>query len=188
MLFRSVPLSEDGKSSGLGGNLTEAWRSKPMFKFMVLVIGVFAVGVAAFSFMGGDKQAEIAKIATPPALKEVAGGQASPYMREQTEMANKERAEQAAATGGSALPTPIGQTTDVGSFGATEHKDEALNELRAETEVLRKQMQQQQVQQQQQMQQRQPEAFDNSLAEAIDRKSTRLNSSHEWISRMPSSA
>ena len=26
------------------------------------------------------------------------------------------------------------------------------------------------------------------LVKAIDRKSTRLNSSHEWISRMPSSA
>ena len=28
----------------------------------------------------------------------------------------------------------------------------------------------------------------NRLAEIVDRKSTRLNSSHEWISRMPSSA
>ena len=29
---------------------------------------------------------------------------------------------------------------------------------------------------------------DVTVAEVIDRKSTRLNSSHEWISRMPSSA
>ena len=29
---------------------------------------------------------------------------------------------------------------------------------------------------------------DKDLAGASDRKSTRLNSSHEWISRMPSSA
>src|ERR1044071_9462651 len=31
-------------------------------------------------------------------------------------------------------------------------------------------------------------AIDVTAAVAIDRKSTRLNSSHEWISRMPSSA
>ena len=30
--------------------------------------------------------------------------------------------------------------------------------------------------------------FGSSISEVIDRKSTRLNSSHEWISRMPSSA
>ena len=28
----------------------------------------------------------------------------------------------------------------------------------------------------------------NALSVEVDRKSTRLNSSHEWISRMPSSA
>ena len=32
------------------------------------------------------------------------------------------------------------------------------------------------------------EGFAKSLARELDRKSTRLNSSHEWISRMPSSA
>ena len=30
--------------------------------------------------------------------------------------------------------------------------------------------------------------FDEHPASEVDRKSTRLNSSHEWISRMPSSA
>ena len=32
------------------------------------------------------------------------------------------------------------------------------------------------------------EAFRDLLRSELDRKSTRLNSSHEWISRMPSSA
>ena len=31
-------------------------------------------------------------------------------------------------------------------------------------------------------------SYSMNASEAIDRKSTRLNSSHEWISRMPSSA
>ena len=37
----------------------------------------------------------------------------------------------------------------------------------------------------------QPEPFDDllrDLGDVVDRKSTRLNSSHEWVSRMPSSA
>ncbi len=168
-----IPLSEQGKSSGMASNLTEAWRTKPLFKFMVLLIAVFAVGVAAFNFLGGsDKQLDIAHLAHPPEMKEAPGGAVSPYMREQTELANKERTEQAAATGGSALPTPIGQTTDVGNFGASDKKDDQLNELRAETDMLRKQMAQQQVQQQQTN--RQPEQFDNSLAEAMQRQMQQL--------------
>ena len=33
-----------------------------------------------------------------------------------------------------------------------------------------------------------PKKISQMLKEQLDRKSTRLNSSHEWISRMPSSA
>ena len=179
-------LSGEAPRSGMAGNLVEAWRSRPFFKFMVLVVAVFAVGVAGVSFFGGNDPINgTAHLTRPPNLHEAAGGAASPYMREQTEMANKERSEQAIATGGSALPTPIGQAADVTNLG----KDDALNELRAETESLKKQVQQQQVQQQQQAQQpvqqpqaqpaRPPEPFDNTMSQAMQRQMERLLESWE---------
>ena len=172
-----IGIAEQPRS--MTGNLAEAWRTRPMFKFMVLIVAIFAVGVAGFSFLGGSNVAsETAHLGKPPAMKEAPGGTVSPYMRQQTELANKERSEQAIANGGSALPTPIGQNSDISGFGSGDKKDEALNELRAETQQLKAQVQQQQAQQiqakqqsqqQQQMQQvqRAPEQFDNSLAEAM---------------------
>jgi len=172
---------DDAKRSGVAGNLAEAWRTRPLFKFMVLLVAIFAVGVAGVSFLGGNNAStDVSRLSKPPALKEAAGGAVSPYMREQTELANKERSEQAIASGGSALPTPIGQTTDIGGFGAAEKKDDPLNELRIETEQLKKQVQQQQAQQQAQQQQlaqkppAQPEQFDNTLAEAMQNQMKQL--------------
>ncbi|MDE2030178.1 MAG: DotG/IcmE/VirB10 family protein [Alphaproteobacteria bacterium] len=178
---------ENGMGSaraGMAGNLAEAWRTRPMFKFMVLLIAVFAVGVAAFSFMGGGSSSpgNTAQLVSPPNLKQPPGGAVSPYMRQQTELADKERTQQAIASGGSAIPTPIGQNSDVGGFGDGGSKDETLNELRAETEQLKQQVQQQQVQQQQmqqqaqqqRVQQQQNQPFDNSLAEAMQTQMRQL--------------
>ncbi len=162
-------------SKGASQNLAEAWRTKPLFKFMVLVIAVFAVGAGAINFFGGNKtDLESARLSRPPSIKEAPGGAASPYMRQQTEMANVERAQQAIASGGSAIPTPLGQPTDVSGFGGNDRRDDPLKELRAETESLKKQVQQQQQFQAQQVQQRQPEQFDNSLAEAMQREMQEL--------------
>ncbi len=173
-----IGASEGGSSrGGMAGNLAEAWRTRPFFKLIVLIVAVFAVGVAGINFFGGNNTAgnEVARLGKPPALKEAPGGAATPYMRQQTEMANNERSEQAIANGGSAIPTPIGQTMDVGSLGGTEKKDDPLKELRIETDLLKKQIQQQQVQQQQQQAQpRPPEQFDNSLAEAMQRQMQQL--------------
>ncbi|MDR3450967.1 MAG: DotG/IcmE/VirB10 family protein [Alphaproteobacteria bacterium] len=161
---------------GARANLAEAWRTRPMFKFMVLIVAVFAVCVAGFSFLGGGTTSnDIAHIAKVPTLKPDAGGALNPYMRQQTEMADKQRAQEAVTQGGSAMPTPVGQPTDINGFGVTEHKDDQINELRAETEKLRQQVQQQQQAQAQQVQQRQAnEPFDNSLAEAMQRQMTQL--------------
>lgn len=168
-----VGLSEEGPRRGVGGNLAEAWRTRPLFKFTVLIIAIFAVGVAAVNFFSSSSSSnDPAHIARPPNLKEAPGGAESPYMRQQTEMANKQRSEQAIASGGSALPTPIGQSSSIGSFGAEEKKPDPLNELRAETEKLQKQVQQQQMLQQQM--QHPPEQFDNTLAEAMQRQMQQL--------------
>jgi intracellular multiplication protein IcmE len=162
-------------------NLAEAWRTKPLFKFMVLVVAVFAVGAGAINFFGsgGNRvDSETTRLSKPPTIKEAPGGTASPYMRQQTELANTERAQQAIASGGSAIPTPLGQPTDMSGFGGNGRKDDPLKELRAETESLKKQVQrQQQFQAQQSQQQRPPEQFDNTLAEAMQRQLQQLLSS-----------
>ena len=163
-----IGLSDEARRSSMKGNLAEAWRTRPLFKFMVLIGAVFAVSVAAASFFGGSNTGdELAHLAKPPSLKEAPGGAASPYMRQQTELANKERSDQAIANGGSAMPSPLGQATDIDPAAG---KDTQLNELRAETESLKKQVQlqqQKQAQPQPVAQQRPPEQFDNSMAEAM---------------------
>ncbi|MDR3425752.1 MAG: TrbI/VirB10 family protein [Alphaproteobacteria bacterium] len=172
---------EESKPSGVAGNIREAWNTRPFFKFMVLLVAVFAVGVAAINFFGGNSaNSELARLGTPPAtLKEAPGGPTSPYVKAQTEMANKERTDQAIATGGSAIPTPIGQTSNISGLDS-EKKEDPLRELRVETDELKKQIQQQKAQQQQfqqqqvQQQQRPPEQFDNSLAEAMQRQMQQL--------------
>lgn len=171
---------EAGHHGGIAGNLAEAWRTRPLFKFMVLVVAVFAVGVAAMSFFGGNNAtSEIARMNKPPALTSVPGGESSPYHNEQTKLANETRAEQALATGGSAMPTMTGKETNVGGFANEENKADPLKELKVETENLRKQVaqqqvQQQQIQQQQVQQQRPQEQFDSSLAEAMQRQMSQL--------------
>jgi intracellular multiplication protein IcmE len=147
-----------------------------MFKFMVLLVAVFAVGIAAVSFFGGsDTNSDLVHLSKAPSFKEAPGGKTSPYLKEQTQMANDERSQQAIQSGGSAIPTPIGQNSDVGALDGGAKKDDPLNELRVETENLKKQVQQQQVQQKQiQQQQRPPEQFDNSLAEAMQRQMQQL--------------
>jgi intracellular multiplication protein IcmE len=179
--FNEPEIGTSDARRGMGGNIAEAWRSRPLFKFMVLIIAVFAVLVAGFSFMGGNNaNNDPAHLLRPVTMHEAPGGKVSPFMRQETELANKERSDNAIASGGSALPTPIGQTSDLGGFGDNGKKDEALNELRAETERLKDQVQKQQVQQtqvQQQIQQRQPqqaEQFDNSLAEAMQAQMKQL--------------
>jgi intracellular multiplication protein IcmE len=159
------------QKAGVTGNLIEAWRTRPLFKFIVLVIGVFAVGVAAVKFFGGDNSLEGAKLTKPPALREAPGGVVSPYMRKQTELANTERAQQAIASGGSAIPTPVGQAADISDANAGKEID-PLKELRAETELLKKQVQQTQQTQKQITQRTEP--FDNSLAEQMQRQMTQL--------------
>jgi intracellular multiplication protein IcmE len=161
--------------SGSVGNLAEAWRTRPLFKFTVLVIGVFAVGAAAIKFFSSGDSVQVSHLTKPPMLKEAPGGVASPYLRQQTELANDQRIQQALEKGGSAIPTPIGQSTDITNPNALAKEPDPLKELRAETDLLKKQVQQQR--QQMQGGNRGGEQFDNSLAEAMQKQMQQLLSS-----------
>ncbi len=166
-------------NGGLRSNLAEAWRSRPLFKLIVLMTAVAAIVAASVSFLSGGSSSQTAsRLVNPPGINAPPGGPASPYMQEQTNLASQDREKTALQTGGSALPTPIGQVSDLGALNASERKSDPLNELKNEVERLRqeqKQVQQQQVQVQQQIQQpRQQEPFDDSLATAMQRQMSQL--------------
>ncbi len=158
---------------GFFGNLKEAWRTRPLFKLIVLLTvigGIIAASLGLFS--GSNQTADNTRLPRPPDLHEAAGGKASPYFVQQTKEAEDERAKQAIANGGSALPTPIGQNTSMEMAG-TNAKNDPLNELRAETERLKQQVVQVQQQQQQPKApppQQQQQQFDDTLAQAMQRE------------------
>lgn len=173
--------------SNARANLAEAWRTRPLFKLVVLMTAVAAIVAAGVSFFGGSSATKNAsRLPNPPSISSAPGGPTSPYMASETDLANRNREQQALESGGSAMPTPIGRSTDMGALSTNDpKKNDPLNELKAEIERLRqdqKQTQQQQVQQQQQLQQggpqkaqqQQQEQFDDSLATAMQRQMTQL--------------
>ena len=79
------------------------------------------------------------------------GGAASPYSIQQTKEAEEQRAKEALAKGGSMMPTPIGQGSDI----SVTEKADPMSELRSETERLKQQLaEMQRVESQHQTQQR----------------------------------
>ncbi|HEU0117590.1 MAG TPA: TrbI/VirB10 family protein [Alphaproteobacteria bacterium] len=164
---------------GMKANLAEAWRSRPLFKLIVLMIAVAAIVAASVSFFGGSSNQSTSHLVNPPSLNAPPGGPSSPYMQQQTNLANQERENQALQNGSSALPTPIGQTTDIGELGNT--KKDQLSELRAEVEKMKQDQKQTQLKQAQQpapgqpgAPQQRPEQFDDTLAQAMQRQLNQL--------------
>ena len=165
---------------GFRANLTHAWRSQPLFKLFVLMVSVGAiVAVAVSLFSGGNIKSSVG-LARPPELHEAPGGKSSPYLQEQTDMANKHRTEEAMQSGGSALPTPIGPGTESGELSPNTPKEDPLNELRAEVADMNKQLQDaKQAQVAPPAPPPPPEPFDDSLAQAMQRQMGQLLDS--WV-------
>lgn len=141
---------DEGAPAPTRSNLAEAWRTRPIFKLLVVMVVAGAAIAAGTTFFGGSKQqAQISRLVNPPDVHQAPGGAASPYFIQQTKEAETQRSKDALEKGTSALPTPIGQPGDI---NVTE-KTDPLNELRGETEHLKQQLaQMQQIQQQQQAQ------------------------------------
>ena len=178
------PIEPAGGENGGGfkKNITEAWRTQPLFKLMVIMIIVGVAIAGALGVFSGPSSSDASKMVHPPEINEPPGSKASPYFIEQNKQANAERANQAIQEGSSAMPTPVGQNIDIGDL-TNKKKEDPLAEFRAETERLKQEMtqqQQQNVQQiqalQQQTQQRpQPQSQeDNSLAQAMQRQMQQL--------------
>jgi intracellular multiplication protein IcmE len=165
---------------GVVHNLTEAWRTKPIFKLMIIMAGVGLAVAAALGAFSTPPAPANSTLVSAPSLNEAPGGKASPYFIEQNKQANAQRANQALQQGGSALPTPVGNPVDIEDLTNPNKKD-PLMEFRQETERLKEEMKQQkqvQAQQmqvlQQQVQQPQQQQEDDSLARAMQRQMQQL--------------
>jgi intracellular multiplication protein IcmE len=170
--------------SGVRANLTHAWRTRPLFKLMVLMIVAAAVIVIAMSLFSSSNKTEITKLAAPPGgLHQAPGGATSPYFNEQVNKADAERVNKALSNGTDAMPTPVGGTNSVDDMTAAKQKPDPLVELRAQIELQKQKIaqieQRPQQQQQQPAPQPKPEPFDDSLAQAMQKQMQQLETAWE---------
>ena len=168
--------SESHAPQGFRGNLTEAWRTKPLFKLFVVIVVLGGVVGVVSSMLSTDKQTQIdSHVVTPPDIHSAGGGTQSIYMKQQTDLADKKREEEALQTNGSAMKTVPSRVTDIDDL---QKKNDPLAELKTETERLKKELVQVQQKQQQpvvvqqppaqqQAKQQQDQASDDALAQAM---------------------
>jgi intracellular multiplication protein IcmE len=157
----------------------EALRSKPMFKLLLIMLGVVGAVIVVMTSLSGEKEPPTSRLAQPPAIKEAPGGAATPFFIEQNTQANDQRATEALRQGGSALPTPHGH--DVTELLDKTKKD-PLTEFREETERLKKELRSEQQQnsqkinmlQQQVVQNQRQFQEDDSLAQAMQKQLQQL--------------
>lgn len=155
----------DGERKGgqLKSNVAEAWRTRPIFKLLVLMIAVGALIAALIGFLSPKPELGASKMGSVPTIVEPPGGKASPAFIEAQQKANQQRIQEEAQAGGSAIPTPLptgisieqkhDQTDPLVQFRAELEKQK--EEQRKQIQVLQQQNNQQQqltVQQDQQIQ------------------------------------
>ncbi len=166
--------AEDLNKTGMRANLINAWRSQPLVKLLVLMVIVAAVVGVTFSLLSGNssERKSMTSVGAPPHLNEPPGGAASPYVKEQTIMASKQREEDAQKNGGSAIPTPLGGEVI---------KDDPLKELKQQIDALTREVNKPKPTPAptaaQPVQVQQPEQFDDSLARAMQKQMNDLSSS-----------
>ncbi|MGB4101410.1 MAG: hypothetical protein WBK91_05840 [Alphaproteobacteria bacterium] len=162
----------DGSQKGnqLKNNVVEAWRTRPIFKLLVLIIAVGALVAALIGFLSPKPEISASHTSHVPVLVEAPGGKASPAFIEAQQKANQQRIQEAAQVEGSAIPTPLPT-----GMGLDARKDQAdpLVQFRAEMEKQRdeqrRQIQalQQQSQQQQQLTLQQDQQLQERLAQIM---------------------
>lgn len=162
----------DGERKGgqLKSNVAEAWRTRPIFKLLVLMIAVGALIAALIGFLSPKPEVGASRIGNVPVIVEAPGGKATPAFIEAQQKANQQRIQEEVQVGGSALPTPLPSGISIES-----RKDQAdpLVQFRAELEKQkeeqRKQIQslQQQNTQQQQLTVQQDQQIQDKLAQVM---------------------
>ncbi len=119
----------------------EVWRSNPSLKVFVIVVGL-AILVVSFLVFGSDEeippQEKYSAVASGNTVTQAPGtDELSPAYEDAVRAATAKRLEEAAATGGSALPTPIARPAErIEAPVQIEDKD-PLSEWRREAEARR---------------------------------------------------
>ena len=91
-------------SVGIG----EVWRNNPLLKVGAVVVGLGAIVTGLIMFTGEEAQGPMSAMRPPPPVTDTPGQDVDPAYEEAVKDKNKQRVEQAAQTGQSALPTPVG--------------------------------------------------------------------------------
>lgn len=155
------PRSESGDTSGpeqpvqrppsLRDNLSAAWQGQPVFRLMIILLPVLAVGALVFGLSGGDNTPSPESVAPPAARTEdVPGGEGlSPRMEQAIRSDDERRLQEAVPRGESFMPTPLGggETGREGEQNAQDLQADPLDVFRAQLDQEQQQPQQPQTQQ-----------------------------------------
>ncbi|MGE3624417.1 MAG: TrbI/VirB10 family protein [Bdellovibrionales bacterium] len=162
---------------GARANLAHAWRTRPLFKLVVLMIVVGAVLAVAISIFSQPPKPDSSKIVTPPSgMNQPPGGAVTPYFHEQLMKADAEREQKALQTGGSAIPTPVGKNTNIDDLTADKNKKDPLVELRTQIDQQRQKIAELEREKKAPPAPAaaKPEQFDDSLASAMQKQMQQL--------------
>lgn len=123
------------RKAGFGKNIASAWQASPVFKIFLLLVGGGAIASAALGVFNSDNGAKPAKsvVQQGAQISATPGGEAPPAFQEAVNEASAQRAQNAARQGGSALPTPMGNTTQMTNMDpSAQASDDPLAEFRAQ--------------------------------------------------------
>lgn len=167
---------ESGRKKGMVANLADAWRTKPIFKLIVILAGLGALVMGVLSLTAAKPEADISRVQAPPPMVEAPGGKASPDFIAAQAQANEQRTKEAAAQGGTALPTPLPS----GMSPEQRKEGDPLVEFRAEMKRQKEEQQrqiqalQQQNQQQQQVVLQQDQQVQEKIGTSLTQQMTQL--------------
>ncbi len=99
---------------GLVSRFMQLWHDNPAFKIGVVAVGGLALVGGAFAMMNNGESKLPTTVAPGQTVAGTPGSDVSPEYKKVIEEANKEKAQQAMQAGNSAIPTPVGQVTQVG--------------------------------------------------------------------------
>lgn len=167
---------EGGRKKGMAANLADAWRTKPIIKLIVILVGLGVLVLGVMSLTTAKPEADISRVQPPPPMVEAPGGKASPDFIAAQAQANEQRTKEAAAQGGTALPTPLPS----GMSPEQRKEGDPLVEFRAEMKRQKEEQQrqiqalQQQNQQQQQVVLQQDQQVQEKIGTSLTQQMTQL--------------
>jgi len=108
---------DDGGSEVDKPSLKDIWDNNPLFKVisMVMALGVIIGAIMIFTSDNAEEAKSILMVNGGSGVKHIPGKEdLDPIYRKALQESNKQTAQLAAKTGGSALPTPIGKSKNIG--------------------------------------------------------------------------